>query len=163
MSCKALLVTLLKQHCSSMQLCKSLDSQCNLLQRPKEKSSADEQRYGKEFRERERRETERGRKCKKTESGEMNIRNDVDAYNLKFLCFCISVAVRLCKNAIVLLTERQIFITWKAYFITCRDTKINMWLSYWWKFETKWAVDILYFTTLTRSMDKKNCIVNVYR
>ena len=94
-----------------MQLCKSLNSECNLLQRPKEKPSADEERYGKEFREREGRETERGRKCeKRTESGEMNIRNDVDAYNMKFLCFCISVAVRLCKNAIVLLTEQQIFI-----------------------------------------------------
>ena len=60
MSCKALLVTLLKQHCSSMQLCKSLDSQCNLLQRPKEKSSADEQRYGKELRESEERRKEVG-------------------------------------------------------------------------------------------------------
>ena len=60
MSCEALLVTLLQQHCSSMQLCKSLDSQCNLLQRPKEKSSADEQRYGKELREREERRKEVG-------------------------------------------------------------------------------------------------------
>ena len=83
-----------------MQLCKSLNSKCNLLQRPKEKPSADEERYGKRERE-----TERGRKCeKRTESGEMNIRNDVDAYNIKFPCFCISVAVRLCKTAIVLLT-----------------------------------------------------------
>ena len=51
---KNLPVTLLNKHCSSMQLCKSLNSKCNLLQRPKEKSSADEERYGKELRERER-------------------------------------------------------------------------------------------------------------
>ena len=56
--------------------------------------------------EREERRKEVGNAKKRTESGEMNIRNDVDAYNMKFLCFCISVAVRLCKNAIVLLTER---------------------------------------------------------
>ena len=60
MSCKALLVTLLKQHCSSMQLCKSLDSQCNLLQRPKEKPSADEERYGKERERRKERRKEVG-------------------------------------------------------------------------------------------------------
>ena len=46
-------LTLLNKHCSSMQLCKSLNSECNLLQRPKEKPSADEERYGKELRERE--------------------------------------------------------------------------------------------------------------
>ena len=39
-----------------MQLCKSLNGKCNLLQRPKEKSSADEERYGRELREREERE-----------------------------------------------------------------------------------------------------------
>ena len=47
-------VTLLNKHCSSMQLCKSLNRKCNLLQKPKEKSSADKERYGKELRERER-------------------------------------------------------------------------------------------------------------
>ena len=44
-----------------MQLCKSLNSECNLLQGPKEKPSADEERVERE----EERETERGRKCEK--------------------------------------------------------------------------------------------------